>query len=365
MKGQDILKVSVIIPVYQTETYLKECVESALGQDYTNLEIILVDDGSTDGCPVLCDWYAGEYNQIRVVHQENQGAGAARNAGLKKAEGDFVLFLDSDDVLSRPGSVRILAEAALRENADVVTGNFRRFQGERYGPVNQHHLRGGNYAKTVDFRFRGFLTEGHLLMDGGKFYRKEFLIKNRLWCKRHICMEDKLRNMMCCVCEPVYAFVEECVYFYRITESSTTRQYQKRMKVLERDWIYVSECFYRFLKERQRLEEFGDLLAFHIFCGIFTIGRQPFQRGRGGGKETAEILKRYGENRLVQRTMFSLARGKYLREIRSVVWRILLRGASILFCMGFYRLLACGIYLLQGLGTERKESRLRSGKRYF
>lgn len=364
MEGQDILKVSVIIPVYRTEDYLEECVESVLGQDYKNLEIILVNDGSPDGCPVLCDWYAKEYSQIRTLHQENQGAGAARNAGVKKAEGDFVLFLDSDDVLSRPNSIRVLAETALREKADVVVGNFRRFRGERYGSINRHHLRGGDYAKTVDFRFRGFLTEGHLLMDGGKFYRKEFLVQNHLWCKRHICMEDKLRNMMCCVCEPAYAFVEDCVYLYRITENSTTCRYQKKMRVLQRDWIYVAEYFYQFLKERKKLKEFGDLLAFHVFCGVFTIGRQPFRAERGGGKEAAALLKSYGDNQLVRCMMLSLARGKYLGEIRSFVWRILMQSASVLFCMKLYRLLACGIYLLQGLGTEKKESRLRDGKKY-
>lgn len=367
MNGQDILKVSIIIPVYRTEAYLKECVESALGQDYKNLEIILVDDGSPDRCPDLCDWYAKEYNQIKVIHQENQGLGAARNKGLKEAEGDFVLFLDSDDILGRSDSVQILAETALRENADVVTGNFRRFKGKRYGPVNRHHLRGGDYSETVDFRFRGFLSEGHLLMDWGKLYRREFLLKNGLWCETHIHMEDKLRNMMCCVCAPVYAFVEDCIYFYRMTEGSITRQYQEKTGELERDWLYVAEYFYQFLKECQELEEFGDLLAFHIFCGIFTIGRQPLKagKGRGRGKKTVTVLKRYGENRLVQRTMRSLARGKYLGGIRSAVWRILLQGASVLFCMKCYRTLACGIYFLQGLGTERRESRLQSGRKRF
>lgn len=359
MKEQKFLKVSVIIPVYQTEIYLRECIESVLVQDYQSLEIILVDDGSPDSCPDLCDWYAEKYEKVRVIHQENQGAGAARNMGVRMAKGDFVLFLDSDDKLSESNSVRLLAETALKQNADVVTGNFRRFQEERYGPVNRHHLRAGNYTKTVDFRFRGFLTEGHLLMDGGKFYRKDFLIKNQLWCKRQIRMEDKLRNMMCCVCEPVYAFVDDCVYLYRITEGSTTQRYQKKMRELERDWLYVAECFYQFLKEQKKLEAFGDLLAFHIFCGIFTIGRQPLRDGRGKGKETAAILKRYGENHLVQYMVYSLARGKYLRGIHSIIWRILLQSASVLFCMRQYRLIACGIFLLQGLGTERKESRLR------
>ena len=355
---EKFLKISVIIPVYRTEDYLKECVESVLRQDYKNLEIILIDDGSPDGGPLLCDWYAEEYRQIRVVHQKNQGPGGARNTGLREAEGEFVLFLDSDDVLNQSNSVRILVETAFRENADVVAGNFRRFQGKRYGPVNRHHLQGGSYAKTVDFRFRGFLTEGHLIMDWGKLYRKAFLLQNNLWCERQIHMEDKLRNMMCCTCEPVYGFVDDCVYLYRITEGSITRQYQERIEELEKDWICVAESFYEFLIEHHRQEKFGDLLDFHIFCGIFTIGRQPLQAGGNIGKETVAILKRYGENPLVHRTMFSIARGKYLGKVHSLFWMILVQVASILFCMRLYRLIAYGIYFLQGLGTEEKESRL-------
>ena len=360
MKGQRFSKVSVVIPVYQTEAYLRECVESVLAQDYNNLEIILVDDGSPDRCPSLCDWYAEKNSQVRVIHQENQGLGAARNAGLKETKGDFVLFLDSDDLLSQQNTIRTLTGTAVRENADIVTGNFRRFQGKRYGAVNRHHLQGGNYTKTADFRFRGFLTEGHLIMDCGKLYRKDFLLQNHLWCKRQIHMEDKLRNMMCCVCEPVSAFVDDCVYLYRITEGSITSQYRRNIEVLERDWIRVSVYLYRYLKEHRKLEQFGDLLAFHIFCGIFTIGRQNLKTGRKKGKEAAKILKRYGENNLVHCTIQALAKGKYLKEVRAPVWRILLQGASVLFCMRLYRLVAWGIFLLQGLGTERKESRIRN-----
>lgn len=365
MKGKDFWKVSIIIPVYRTEAYLEECMESVLKQDYENLEIILVDDGSPDRCPDLCDRYAEKYSWIRVLHQENQGLGAARNAGLKEAGGDFVLFLDSDDLLSRPDTVRILAKAAIREKADIVTGNFRRFQGERYGKVNRHHLRSGNYSKTVDFRFRGFLTEGHLIMDWGKLYRKNFLLQNQLWCKRKIHMEDKLRNMMCCVCEPVYAFVEDCVYLYRITEDSITRQYQERAEELERDWIYTAECFCRFLKEQKKLGRFGDLLAFHIFCGIFTIGRQPLQPPKKSRKKIAWILEKYGANPLVHDTVLTLAKGRYLGEVHSLMWRILIQGAAILFCMRLYGLTAWGIFLLQGLGTERRESKLQDKKRRF
>lgn len=91
------IKFSVMIPVYNVEKYLKECIDSVLGQDYKNFEIILVDDGSTDMSGKICDEYAEKYDSIKVVHQENQGQYAARENALTLAEGEFCIYLDSDD----------------------------------------------------------------------------------------------------------------------------------------------------------------------------------------------------------------------------------------------------------------------------
>lgn len=92
--------VSIIVPVYQVKEYVGECVESLLAQTYTNVEILLVDDGSTDGSGELCDEYARSDHRIRVMHQENQGAAGARNKGLDEAKGEYVAFVDSDDRVS-------------------------------------------------------------------------------------------------------------------------------------------------------------------------------------------------------------------------------------------------------------------------
>ncbi len=92
--------ISVIVPIYKVEAYLNRCVQSIVDQSYRNLEIILVDDGSPDRCPELCDAWAKKDSRIRVVHQKNAGAGAARNAGITVASGDFFAFVDSDDCLS-------------------------------------------------------------------------------------------------------------------------------------------------------------------------------------------------------------------------------------------------------------------------
>ena len=102
------MKYSVIIPVYKVEKYLSECVESILSQDYQDYEIILVDDGSPDRCPEICDEYARVYPQISVLHQANAGLACARNAGLDKANGEYIIFIDSDDYLISKSALSII-----------------------------------------------------------------------------------------------------------------------------------------------------------------------------------------------------------------------------------------------------------------
>ena len=91
--------ISIIVPVYKVEKYLNRCVESIVKQTYSNLEIILVDDGSQDQCPVMCDAWMEKDNRIKVVHKKNGGLSDARNAGMKISKGEFIGFVDSDDLI--------------------------------------------------------------------------------------------------------------------------------------------------------------------------------------------------------------------------------------------------------------------------
>lgn len=93
------MELSIVVPVYNVRNYLRECIESILSQDYNNYEIILVDDGSTDGSERICDEYSGRYANIKTVHQKNGGVSKARNTGINNCRGRYILFLDSDDFL--------------------------------------------------------------------------------------------------------------------------------------------------------------------------------------------------------------------------------------------------------------------------
>lgn len=111
--------ISIIVPVYKTEQYIKKCIDSLINQTYTNLEIILVDDGSPDGCPQICDEYAAKDKRIRVIHKENGGLSDARNCGLDSALGGYVAFVDSDDYVAE-NYVAYLVGLAERHDADIA-----------------------------------------------------------------------------------------------------------------------------------------------------------------------------------------------------------------------------------------------------
>ncbi|MDO4378752.1 MAG: glycosyltransferase family 2 protein [Erysipelotrichia bacterium] len=123
----DNYKISVIIPVYKVEEYLDRCIESVVGQTYKNLEIILIDDGSPDNCPKMCDDWAKKDNRIRVIHKENEGVSSARNYGIDIATGEYISFVDSDDII-HPKYYEIMLNNI--GDADMVYCEYEKFTDE-------------------------------------------------------------------------------------------------------------------------------------------------------------------------------------------------------------------------------------------
>ena len=133
-------KISIIIPVYNVEKYLSTCLNSVINQTYQNLEIILVNDGSTDACPKICEEYATKDNRIKVIHKQNGGLSDARNVGLKQTTGNLVSFVDSDDVLALDFYQKLI-NVLIKNNADIAECGFLKFENETstweaYAPTN-------------------------------------------------------------------------------------------------------------------------------------------------------------------------------------------------------------------------------------
>ena len=358
MAQKDVL-VSIIVPVYKTEKYLDDCVQSILKQDYPALEILLVDDGSPDNCPALCDGYAAAYENVSVIHHKNMGLGLSRNAGMDAARGKYLFFVDSDDCLDGASAIRLLVEQAEKEQADITVGCYRRFNDSGYRQVNSHHLHGGEYTRTVDFRFKGFYMYGHLAYNCGQLYKKEFLDRHDLRCRDYPFTQDKVHNMSCYVYRPKYAFIENSIYLYRINEESVTFRYKENLLPV---WVAIAADFNDFLKKRGINEDYGDWTSLHLFFGSFFMVKQELQFKKHGIREGIRVMKKYGEEPIVREAMAALARGKYIKEISAFSWRLMIRTGSTIFHIHAYTLFVIGIALLRKLRVDGRITESRNKK---
>ena len=164
--------VSVIVPVYNVEKYLKRCVDSIIGQSYKNLEIILVDDGSTDESGKICDRYAEKDGRINVMRQKNAGLSVARNKGILRAKGDYVMLVDSDDWVSKK-CISFLVRCAMENKSDIITcGEFLAFGDGKLSPkVDRENCQ---QVETAIEGLRDMLYQRKLNNSAwGKLYRKE------------------------------------------------------------------------------------------------------------------------------------------------------------------------------------------------
>lgn len=120
-------KISIVVPVYGVEQYLEECVDSLINQTFKDIEIILVDDGSPDNCGSICDAFATRYPQIRVIHQENSGLSVARNIGIDSSSGEYICFVDSDDMVAPDYCQRLyeLLDGSLYDFSFVGCADFK------------------------------------------------------------------------------------------------------------------------------------------------------------------------------------------------------------------------------------------------
>lgn len=153
-------KISVIVPVYKVEPYLDQCVESVVNQTYRDLEIILVDDGSPDACPAMCDAWAARDGRIRVIHTSNGGAARARNVGLRQARGEYIGFADSDDIL-HPEMYQKLLHALEETESDIAECSYTVFQNDDMafsegdaGEISRYTPEEAMYLHVADRFFR-------------------------------------------------------------------------------------------------------------------------------------------------------------------------------------------------------------------
>lgn len=271
--------ISVIIPVYNVEKYLNQCLDSVCNQSFKNLEIICVNDGSTDNSLEILKDYSKKDDRIKIISQDNNGLGHARNTGLKHAAGDYVFFLDSDDFLCE----NCLEELYLNitsNGSDLVIFNFFIFH-EREDTYNSAGLLINELFGELDYNNFTFNYKDikKYIMDEYfaawfKLYKKEFLDKHELCFPEGIAFEDVLFQIQSFLYAEKISFLPKSLYNYRVTDGSLTRDNSKIWDILD-----VAEEVEKFLKELSVYDYFkNEFLMFKIFH--FTC-RMYLSRGTG------------------------------------------------------------------------------------
>ena len=226
--------VSIIVPVYNVERYLEECVQSLVKQSYSDIEIILVDDGSKDSSGKMCDQFEKEDSRIKVIHKENAGLGFARNSGLDVAKGKYVTFIDSDDVADE-NLIENLIQGIHENNADTCIGGFKRitengkivFQ-ERY---NKKIYAGLDVYQELFARMLGSDVDKHdaiRMSVWNVLYSMEIIKANtiRFPSERVLISEDIIWDSEYYRYSKLTAVIESTAYKYRITPGSLTQKYK-------------------------------------------------------------------------------------------------------------------------------------------
>ncbi len=178
---------SIIVPIYNVEKYLHECVDSVLSQTFHDFEIILVDDGSPDACPDICDEYKQKDSRIKVIHKENGGLSDARNAGLELAKGEYIIFIDSDDYWDDNKALEKIYNIIAERSPDVITWRFKKLF-EDSGKIVPY---GYSISKEKEEVFSEWIKSRNLTVSAAwKAIKRELFFKNQLTFVKGVYAED-------------------------------------------------------------------------------------------------------------------------------------------------------------------------------
>ena len=268
MNSKENYKVSIIVPVYNTTKYLKKCVNSLIAQTYQNVEILLVDDGSTDDSGALCDWFANKYPQIKVFHKENGGLVSAWKYGVEHSTGDYLCMVDSDDWVE-PQMVADMIPYVTGSNSEIVSSDYviERDNGTSE-PVYQQ-LAPGEYnreallKKVLPFvlgQEHRYVTISRCM----KLISKKLILDNMKYCQPNIRMGEDLTLLLPCLldCEHLVVMDHKAYYHYLYVNHNYIFYRKKKKKIIIVEMFDEREDFmYKLFGISTRTQESIDYWA--------------------------------------------------------------------------------------------------------
>lgn len=245
------MKFSIVIPVYNVEHYLRECLDSVLSQTYSDWEAICVNDGSTDGSSAILEEYAAKDSRFRMVSQKNAGTAAARNTGLKVANGDYIFFLDSDDWIENY-ALQILADTLNGEDVLCFSGKRYFETTNTFNPADdlteKQYRDGMNYYNENALLSRDFAFVCVVL----RVYNREFLIQSEIFFNADISYEDNLWVPIMLFQAKSIRVIKDSLYVYRLREGSKMREVSLKRK---KDLLKVANALAAFFIPKQGFDK--------------------------------------------------------------------------------------------------------------
>lgn len=301
-RGKAVIKpkVSIIVPVYNTELYLEQCVDSIRNQTVKDIEIILIDDGSTDGCPVMCDRFAGEDERIRVFHQNNLGVSVARNRGIDAASADWIMFVDSDDWLER-NAVELLYEKVTVSGCNMICASlYKNYPGGQkayklnFGEVGVHPVENNlKYLFDRTFAFSSGMIS--LMSSCGKLYRANNIVENQCYFPaglKH--REDVIFNLYAGLYTEKICVLNYPIYHYRQRSDSVTHTFHGDEQEM---YCRYNMEVYLFMEKFQLTEEFRSSYHCAVLEGIFYVAKLYGANAHSWSslQKAALLLKQFSE----------------------------------------------------------------------
>ena len=290
--------ISAIVPAYNVEKYLERCVNSILIQTYENFEIILVDDGSKDQSVEICDKFAQEDNRIKVIHKENGGLSSARNAGMKIAEGKYIVFIDSDDDIE-PNMFELMLQAAEENKADFVMTDYIRILKNNKKYLETSAIQGGLYEKKdmIQYIYPALLMGdnidyGPVLSVCRCLYNRSFLNENNILFAEDVkWSEDNLFSAIVgyCANQFVYLKGKGLYHYYQNPGTITTSYREGAWEVYKRMNEYMANYF-----STKRDYDFEYQLRLHLIyyaCNVIKLECQYAQNMRSAKLNVQRILR--------------------------------------------------------------------------
>lgn len=332
-------KVSIIIPIYNVESYLQRSVSTACNQSLTDIEIILVDDGSPDNCPQMCDDFGARDERIKVIHKQNEGLGLARNSGIEIATGEYVYFFDSDDYIE-PNMIEDMYNAAKKYNADFVrVDNYKetidgKIQNAGYIPP----MREGLYNEEELRNELLFPQFGMRPNDSGdkyvscsvwrNLYRRNIIEDNnlRFVSERELISEDIPFNLDFMIRAKCAVVINRKYYHYIVNEKSLTQSYKE-------DRFDKEVVLYNELKRRLRGYDIYSACSTRLERHLLTRARKSIKRellGNPDKKNSIQNVRRILDTPELRNTLETYDTTYLPMKYRCVVWAMKHKKVHIL-----------------------------------